>query len=529
MEIPYIVNPRKDTGLFNSKIAIWLFLASEVMLFGGFFSAYVFLRLGADYPWPERSLPVLPGLINTFILIASSVTVVFAWAALKMREWRKFQFFMGTTIACAAVFMVFKGIEYKVKWDHQGVRLNDYTILEGHLGYEKDGDEKRQRNFISIEADAVTFNTVRHHRPWVRDILAQAEKRGATITLADDINLKLERGGTPGKVASEGDELDLSLLASLKRIHENARKNNSTQRTNNLRQQWAMAKTENPGQRGWELTSSVNVDRDAIEDDLLDEMSTVTFNITPPVRLDFEPRDIREGSASSRLRDDTVVSGTLLDSPMFLEYVDAIDFQHLVMRAEHRGIDPITAIENSWLYQNHAWVRETWAWHQTKVEALEQRLIDDYGRDQNNNPKRVPTDKELYRIGWHELAEKAVSEGRVELSAFDKIKEEFMGPNYNARGQETFPELTIPRDRIHFESKFTPAWNTYYAIYFAITAVHGLHVIGGAIVLGYFLFFGRAMYLANPEWLANRVEVGGLFWHFVDLVWIFAFPIFYLM
>ena len=55
MEIPYVVTPRKDTGLFNSKIAIWLFLASEVMLFGGFFSAYVFLRLGADFPWPERT------------------------------------------------------------------------------------------------------------------------------------------------------------------------------------------------------------------------------------------------------------------------------------------------------------------------------------------------------------------------------------------------------------------------------------------------------------------------------------------
>ena len=104
MEIPYIVTPRKDTGLFNSKIAIWLFLASEVMLFGGFFSAYVFLRLGADYPWPERTLPVLPGLINTFILIGSSVTVVFAWASLKMRQWRKFQFFMSITIACAAIF-----------------------------------------------------------------------------------------------------------------------------------------------------------------------------------------------------------------------------------------------------------------------------------------------------------------------------------------------------------------------------------------------------------------------------------------
>jgi len=532
MEIPYIVNPRKDTGLFNSKIAIWLFLASEVMLFGGFFSAYVFLRLGADYPWPERTLPVLPGLINTFILIASSVTVVFAWAALKMREWRKFQLFMGITIACAAIFMVLKGVEYNVKWQHQGLRLTDYTIVEGHLDYKKDddGNKIREKNVISIEAEAVAFSTVRPHRRWVRDILAQAEERGAAIKLESDIILKQKRDGQPETVASAGDPLTVDLLAKLGRIHENARKNNSTLRTRNLREQWVDARAENPGMKGWQISSAVNVDLNEIEDKLLTEISSVRFKVDPPVQLDFNPRDIQQGETSSRLRDDTVISGKLLDSPMVFENVDAIDFQHLVMRAEHRGIDPVAAIQASWLYQNHEWVRETWAWHQeNKVEPLRQRLINDYGLDKNGNPKRVPTKKEMYRIGWHDLADKAVEQGRVELSAVDKIKEEFMGPNYKARGQETFPALTVPRENIHFAAKFTPAWNTYYAIYFAVTAIHGLHVVGGALVLGYYLFFGRAMYLTNPEWLANRVEVGGLFWHFVDLVWIFAFPIFYLM
>src|SRR5687768_11982545 len=140
MEIPYIVTPRKDTGLFNSKIAIWLFLASDVMLFGGFFSAYIFLRLGADFPWPERTLPVLPGLINTFVLIASSVTVGFAWACLKVRQWGRFQIFRSFTAPCSMIFMVLKGIEYNVKFHPQAVRLEDYAVVEGHLGYElKDG------------------------------------------------------------------------------------------------------------------------------------------------------------------------------------------------------------------------------------------------------------------------------------------------------------------------------------------------------------------------------------------------------
>ena len=58
---------------------------------------------------------------------------------------------------------------------------------------------------------------------------------------------------------------------------------------------------------------------------------------------------------------------------------------------------------------------------------------------------------------------------------------------------------------------------------------HGLHVLAGVIVFCYFFFFGEKLYRKNPEHMANRVEVGGLFWHFVDLVWIFVFPIFYLL
>jgi len=117
--------------------------------------------------------------------------------------------------------------------------------------------------------------------------------------------------------------------------------------------------------------------------------------------------------------------------------------------------------------------------------------------------------------------------GKASLPKIDfTIREQFMGPDYDIR---EFPHLSVPREKVMLDSRFTPKWNTYYAIYFTITGLHGLHVVGGAIVLAYYLFFGKKMYLTNPEWLANRVEVGGLFWHFVDLIWIFAFPIFYLM
>ncbi len=537
MEIPYIVTPRKDTGLFNSKIAIWLFLASEVMLFGGFFSAYVFLRLGADYPWPERTLPVLPGLINTFVLIGSSVTVVFAWASLKMRQWRRFQLFMGITVACAALFMVLKGLEYYVKFHHQAVRLTDYTVIEGHLGYEKEGGEyvkdhhgdKIEEDRILIEAKGLTFNTVRFHKPWIEELLSQAGYRKSTITLAADVTAVTQQGQAAAVLAKAGEPLSIELLTRIQKAHLEARAHNGALRTEALRAEWRKAKAANPGKKGWEISSEVNIDAKALAPELLTEIGTVTFKVDPPARFDFKPRDIREAEGQSRLRDDTVVDGELLNSPMVFHFVDAIDFRHLAMKAVEKGQDPITVIEDSWLIKNHAFAREAWEWNKAEVAKIEKELLEKHGIDkETGKPKREPTAKERYRIGWKEFVAKADGVGRDQEKV--TIKEEFTGPDYEGReSKHTFPHLELPREQVAFASKFKPAWNTYYAIYFTITGLHGLHVIGGALVLAYYLFFGRKMYESNPEWLANRVEIGGLFWHFVDLVWIFAFPIFYLM
>ena len=528
MEIPYFVTPRKDTGLFNAKIAIWLFLASEVMLFGGFFSAYVFLRLGADYPWPERTLPVLPGLINTFVLIGSSVTVVFAWASLKLRNWRMFQLFMGITVFCALIFMVLKGVEYNVKFHHQALRLKDYTVLEGHLGKEEEDGKavldhhgkEIEENLIFVEASKVTFNTVRFYKPWIEELLTQADHEKSKIVLAADVKAITQEGQPAEVVAKAGEPLSIELLTRIQKTHLAARSHNGACRTAALRGEWVKTHAAYPDKRDWQVASGVNIDMKALAPSLLDEISTVAFSVEPAARLDFHPRDIKQAEGQSRLRDDTVIDGKLLESPMVFHHVDAIDFQHLVMKAVEKGIDPEVAIENSWLIKNSPFAKEAWEWHQGEIAKLKAEL-------QKKN--QVPTHKELYRIGWKDFAKKAEDGGRAKLSAKDALKEEFMGPNYDARGDETFPGFSVPREQIGFAAKFSPAWNTYYAIYFTITGLHGLHVIGGALVLSYYLFFGRKMYLSNPEWLANRVEIGGLFWHFVDLVWIFVFPILYLM
>src|SRR5262245_59754285 len=105
MNVPYTVEARPDTGLHNGKLGIWLFLASEVMLFGALFSSYILLRVGAP-EWPLNQLSVPLGTVNTIILISSSVTMVMAWASLKLNDWRKHRIYLGLTFALAAVFLV---------------------------------------------------------------------------------------------------------------------------------------------------------------------------------------------------------------------------------------------------------------------------------------------------------------------------------------------------------------------------------------------------------------------------------------
>src|SRR5258708_25206575 len=113
LEIPYSVHPRPDTGVYNAKLGIWLFLASEVMLFGALFSTLSLLRTGAEH-WPRgvEELNVMLATINTFILIGSSVTVIMAWSHLRLGNFRKGKMYIVFTILCALGFLVIKGFEY---------------------------------------------------------------------------------------------------------------------------------------------------------------------------------------------------------------------------------------------------------------------------------------------------------------------------------------------------------------------------------------------------------------------------------
>lgn len=155
--IPCEVRAHPVTGVYNGKFAIWLFLASEVMLFGALFASLVLLRAGADY-WPHgyTLLNVPLAFVNTLALITSSVTMVLAWASLKLNDLPKARLYLWLTFALAGLFLVIKAFEYGPKLRHYEVWLKDGTSVTGHLESAPDADP------ILIHPDAVQLGRKPH-------------------------------------------------------------------------------------------------------------------------------------------------------------------------------------------------------------------------------------------------------------------------------------------------------------------------------------------------------------------------------
>lgn len=111
--------PAEPTGVTNAKLGVWLFLASEIMLFATLFTTYIVLRSGAS-SWPRgwEVLNVPLATLNTFILISSSVTIVMAYAKTLDRDYGAFKLYMWLTLALSFGFLIVKAFEYGAKFSH---------------------------------------------------------------------------------------------------------------------------------------------------------------------------------------------------------------------------------------------------------------------------------------------------------------------------------------------------------------------------------------------------------------------------
>jgi len=115
------------------KVAMWLFLVTEIMFFTALIGTYIILRHGtpaqSPFRWPtphDVHLIEWIGALNTFVLICSSFTVVLAHHAAVKADMKKATLYIAITLALGGVFLIIKAYEYNSKFQHD--------ILPGHIG-----------------------------------------------------------------------------------------------------------------------------------------------------------------------------------------------------------------------------------------------------------------------------------------------------------------------------------------------------------------------------------------------------------
>jgi cytochrome c oxidase subunit 3 len=90
-----------------------------------------------------------------------------------------------------------------------------------------------------------------------------------------------------------------------------------------------------------------------------------------------------------------------------------------------------------------------------------------------------------------------------------------------------YPGPGFSAEVLHLEGERADQAQIYYSLYFAMTGLHALHMIIGIPIILLFAFWAlRGRFSASYN---GPVEVLGLYWHFVDIVWIFLFPLLYLI
>jgi heme/copper-type cytochrome/quinol oxidase subunit 3 len=110
--IPYTVEPRPETGLNNVKLGMWLFLASEAMLFGGLFSAYFMLRAGSVEPWRPLASHSGAAVVVTILLLGGATAFAVATRMARQRRIAAYRRWMLAAVILPLLFVPYTMLEW---------------------------------------------------------------------------------------------------------------------------------------------------------------------------------------------------------------------------------------------------------------------------------------------------------------------------------------------------------------------------------------------------------------------------------
>ena len=119
----------------SASLGVWVFLVTEIMFFGGLFTAYILYR--SKYPAAfiagSHQLDVMLGTINTAVLICSSLTMAMAVRSAQLGRNKAIAWFLVATIVLGSVFLGIKATEYHHKWVEHLIPGADFHLELEHL------------------------------------------------------------------------------------------------------------------------------------------------------------------------------------------------------------------------------------------------------------------------------------------------------------------------------------------------------------------------------------------------------------
>jgi len=120
MSAPAELHAAPHRDYIGAKLGMWLFIFTELILFGGLFVAYGMYRSmhAHEFHHAAGELNVTLGVINTLVLLTSSLTMVLSIVAIRLKRKGQSMLFLAFTIALACTFLVNKFFEWKAKIHH---------------------------------------------------------------------------------------------------------------------------------------------------------------------------------------------------------------------------------------------------------------------------------------------------------------------------------------------------------------------------------------------------------------------------
>ena len=169
--------------------------------------------------------------------------------------------------------------------------------------------------------------------------------------------------------------------------------------------------------------------------------------------------------------------------------------------------------------------RTKWFHHTIIAKADDGKFYVYDGHQEDKDEKLVTLNGFRMPLGENEIGFNAHLVSQKFVAAHPKgALAEPLSEEETEKAEKTPTEYKIPVANINTDYNYMPWKNIFYSCYFTLTGIHGLHVIGGIIPISILL-----IQAIRGRILAPATEYIGLYWHFVDLVWIFLFPLLYLI